>query len=228
VPHPLYDINTHMEGAQVFRDTNARYFSLSTSHRRSSPEPSRCDPLHQRSDVAHNVDTLFHRFTARLQDLDRGVYHIQLHGYDAGDGRDVAVTSVGTRNDYNAFRPIRVFTDNLRRVIAEEEQESGDSAGSAVICCSDPEDSGNDALCSLRNMQGRYINGSTLNTCDDAPVSFVNSRFIHLEQSRWIRGFALANPSSPSYLPPRYPLVVEALVRSFTPVLVMDPAASTH
>ena len=222
IPHPLFDGNTNLEGAQVFRDTNARYYSLSTTDRRSNDAQSSCDTHYKLSDMAHNINSLFHAFTKKVQDLDLSVYHIQFHGYDAGDGSDVAITSVGSKANYNSDRPIRIFTKNLKLEIAKYEIENNDSPNSEVIGCNDAADNALERLCSLGNMQGRYINGSTTNTCETDPTSFVNSRFIHIEASRWLRGKWITRPSHEGYIVPKFEIMSNTINSTFNPVRILS------
>jgi len=217
IPHPKFDVYTNLEGAEVFSLGDARYFSLATAHRDSSTEASPCDPDYRHSDMAHNIDSLFHLFAQRVHDLDADSYHVQLHGYvDAV----VALTSAGTHQNLEPDAVVLGFTQNLKAAVSEYEIAHVDPADGPVRSCNDAADDGLiPDFCATQNMQGRYVNGSVTDTCGESPTSFSASRFIHVEQTRWLRGRSITDPGAADYLAPKYFLITSALAETFPLVL---------
>jgi len=218
-PHPLNDKYTPAEAVAVFQLADARYLSLSTTHRRANAALSTCDNSYRESDMAHNIDSLYHAFTRRVHDQDWMVYHIQLHGY-VPEANDVAITSIGTEGNYASTRPIRVFTDHLSDEVEAYALANGDDTAPIVASCNASADDDIQRLCATSNMQGRYINGSTIDTCNVSPTSFVNSRFIHVEQSAWLRGWHLSDPGADDYIVPKWDLVAAAVANTWEEVLI--------
>jgi hypothetical protein len=213
IPHPKFDKFTNIQGAEVFQDSDARYFSLATAHRNSSSIDSTCGSGYQISDMAHNIDSLFHVFTQNISNLDAETYHIQLHGYGA---EPVALVSLGSYSNFNADTPIRVFSANLQTSIGNYVTTHSVVNPGNVMCCNDDGDDGlHPDYCATGNMQGRYINQSHSATCTESPTSFIESRFIHIEQTRWLRGWDLYDTSSADYVTPKHSIITDAVNMTF-------------
>lgn len=193
VPHPLYDLGTHVESIHVMRATGARYLSISTSHRCANNAPSACSGTttacgdagpYKVSDAAHNVDAFFYRFGVAVHDLDATTRTLQLHGcgattcpanYNADD--IVARLSAGTTLNLAG-------TETVNRLNAALNAEIAGLALGASVSCSEPGD--DKLLCGTTNTLGRYINGQP-EPCQNPATSFEGSRWLHIEQNRNLR-----------------------------------------
>ncbi len=233
IPHPLKDANTNLEGAKVFQDSGAKYFSIATAHRCSNDTPSSCagetavcssshsDEAFKISDMGHNSDSLFFYFGTQIQDLDTS-YHFQIHGFgeDSHPNR-VAVATIGSEDvKVKADRIIRRFTKAINDFILLDDA----SSDREVISCNDASVPSNlIKLCATTNPLGRYINGimspSLACTHVGEAVSFAHSRFIHLEQTRWIRGEGIDGLSAVNN---RFHLVVDAVNKIFPAKLQLE------
>lgn len=209
VPHPKYDRNTNLEGAKVFQETDARYFSLATTHRRSNRQKSTCQHHHRVSDMAHNTKTFFQIFAAKVHDLDQNSYHIQLHGYTKAYQNDIAIISNGTKQNLKRNKISRIFTTYLKKKLKSNQQ---------ILNCNDPKDDGQQTLCATTNIQGRYINGLTKNPCRKNSGSIHPNRFLHIEQTEWIRGKNITEPDYVDYIAPKYQLISTALTETFSSI----------
>jgi hypothetical protein len=193
VPHPLYDLGTHVESTQVMRETGARFLSVSTSHRCANSANSVCSGTtsacgaagpYKVSDAAHNVDAFFYRFGVAVHDHNATTTTLQLHGcgsttcpsnYNADD--IVARLSAGTTMNLDGNEPVNQLNAALNSEIA--------AAGlGASLSCSEPGD--DKLLCGTTNTLGRYINGQP-EPCQNAAMSFEGSRWLHIEQNRNLR-----------------------------------------
>jgi len=229
IPHPLHDGNTNIEGAEVFENSGARYFSLSTTHRCADPVDTPCTTSagthicngdsYKISDMAHNVTSLFYQFAKQIQDLDTS-YHFQIHGFseDVFPER-VAIATIGSSTiKVNSNRLVRRFTNKLNSLVVNVDSSK------KVISCNDGnitdetrDDDGKNVhlikLCATTNTIGRYINGAVNNSCTTDGLTFAHSRFLHLEQTRWLRGNSTYDP--------KYNLVTETVNSIFPAVLVL-------
>jgi hypothetical protein len=193
VPHPLYDIGTHIESIHVMRETGARFLSVSTSHRCASSSNSSCSGTttacgaagpYKVSDAAHNVDAFFYRFGVAVHDRSAATQTLQLHGCGSStcpsnyDGDDiVARLSAGTTLDLPGDELVNRLNTALNAEIAA-------AAMGTALSCSEPGD--DKQLCGTTNTLGRYINGQA-DSCQNAATSFENSRWLHIEQNRNLR-----------------------------------------
>jgi hypothetical protein len=175
------------------RQTNARFLSVSTSHRCANAATSRCSGTtsacgatgpYKVSDVAHNVDAMFYRFGVTVNDMSPATGTIQLHGCGAAacpsnfDNADiVARVSAGTTLDLAEDAPVNRFNAALNSAIAS-------ALLGTSLSCSEP--GADKQLCGTTNTLGRYINGQP-DSCQSEATSFENSRWLHIEQNRNLR-----------------------------------------
>lgn len=192
-PHPLYDSNTNSESITVMRGTGARFLSLATTHRCSNAATSSCSGTtsacgasgpYKVSDSAHNVDSFFHHFGVIVHDGSATARTIQLHGCGStscpsnSDNSDiVARLSAGTTINLAATELVNVLNAELNVNLAPLLMGSS-------LSCSEP--SPDKELCGTGNPLGRYINGQA-DPCQNAAVSFTNSRWLHIEQNANMR-----------------------------------------
>jgi hypothetical protein len=193
VPHPLYDRDTNTESVTVMRNTGARYLSVSTSHRCANNAESACSGTttacgvsgpYKVSDAAHNVNGYFYHFGTNVHDQNATTHTLQLHGcgsstcpsnYDDAD--IVARLSAGTTMDLASTELVNILNAALNAEIAPY------SLGVA-LSCSEP--GADKQLCGTTNTLGRYINGQA-NPCQNSATSFIDSRWLHIEQNRNLR-----------------------------------------
>jgi hypothetical protein len=170
VPHPVFDLETHVQGAELFRDIDARALIMAGTHRCANEGSSHCDgrtgvcgasgPFKE-SDAAHVEASPFQMTHEVLTDRFPAAVVFSLHGNGRKPCETVFLSS-GVEDD----TPPSVAT--LHRAL----EERGVSAGT-------PETS-SCPLIGSTNVQGRHTNGSS-NPCTEA-ASTASGRFIHVEQ----------------------------------------------
>ena len=179
VPHARYDTNTHREGADVFRETGARFLLMSGTHRCANSEESSCSGTtsacggssqpYRVSDMAHFENALFQLFhevvTVRVNQL----YSINLHGHAQSSCPNFFMSS-GVGNT-----PTQILLD-IKAHLLNSGGVTASVAGDGTSSCS---------LTGGTNTQGRFTNGSS-NPCNQAATT-PNGYFMHIEQSRNIR-----------------------------------------
>ncbi|MBW2461391.1 MAG: hypothetical protein JRH11_07075 [Deltaproteobacteria bacterium] len=180
-PHPFYDTGTLSQSVALFRDLPGRALIASSTHRCANSTESGCDGTtgscgttgpYRESDVAHATDSMFHRAHVALSEAYSGDLAISLHGM-GGDG---ASLSNGTTDAVGPDTPVA-------RIAA-----AFVSAGIArVTSCSSGTSAPTEArLCGTTNVQGRHLNGAA-DACT-TPALSATERFVHIEQSRVVRG----------------------------------------
>lgn len=196
VPHSLFDSNTNHQSIAVLRGTGARYLSVSTTHRCANASASSCSGTtsvcgasgpYRVSDMAHNVDTFFQRFSNLVFEEDNNSINVQLHGCGASScpanmnaGDIVARLSVGTTTDLADGEPVNRMRTSMQVTV------DGLINGASVKSCSQAGETDR-KLCGTTNTQGRYINGETSDPCGTTATNFGNSRFLHVEQNSDLR-----------------------------------------
>jgi hypothetical protein len=58
-PHPLSDLATDAQAADLFKDSDSRSFLMAGTHRSASTATSACQSAYRASDVAHNAATMY-------------------------------------------------------------------------------------------------------------------------------------------------------------------------
>lgn len=170
VPHPVYDVNTHMEGADLFQKTGARVLIMAGTDRRANSAPSPCNGSKQQSDMAHVIESPFQVTHEAFTDRFLSVTTLSLHGY--GDHRKSSCETVFFSGGVK--REIPQSVRNLREALQERGVEVGIPDGTSSC-----------TLVGSKNVQGRYTNGSS-QPCKEAATS-ATGRFIHIEQCREFR-----------------------------------------
>lgn len=163
VPHPVYDVNTHREGADLFQKAGARVLVMAGTHRRANSATSPCNGSKQQSDMAHVVDSPFQITHEAFTDCFPGLTALSLHGHDQENCETVFLSG-------GVGGGIPQSVRNLREALRERGVEVGIPDGTSS--CS---------LVGSKNVQGRYTNGSS-QPCEEAATS-ATGYFIHIEQS---------------------------------------------
>ena len=188
VPHPVFDLDTHTQGADLFRETGARVLLLAGTARCANEAPSPCDGQsgvcgafgpYRVSDMAHVTDAPFQAAHEVLTDRYPEATVLNLHG-NGNSSCETVFLSDGVANETSAA------VEDLRQAL----QDRGVGAGHPGT-----------STCPLEgttNVQGRHTNGSTV-PCTEPATSSAGT-FIHVEQRRGFRGS-----------PERYRALIEAL-----------------
>lgn len=194
VPHPVFDLDTHREGADLFRQTGARVLLLAGTHRCSNREPSPCDGRtdvcddgrYAISDMAHVATAPFQATHEVVTDRWPTLTALSLHG-NGNDDCETVFLSSGVADD----TPARL--DTLARSLRDRGVEVGLPGSSSC------------PLVGSTNVQGRYSNGAS-SPCTEA-ASTAEGTFVHVEQRRSFRG-----------TPEAYGRLIEAVNATFSPL----------
>ncbi len=192
-PHPLHDMHTNTESVTIMRGTNAKFLSISTTHRCSNAAISSCSGSttacgaagpYKVSDPAHNVNSFFHHFGVAVNDGSATTHTIQLHGCGSascpanGDNDDIAARlSAGTTDTLPGSELVNVLNVELN-------EELTPLLMGTSLSCSEP--TADKQLCGTTNVLGRHINGQA-DACQNSALSFTNSRWLHVEQNANLR-----------------------------------------
>ncbi len=208
IPHPRFDVNTHREGTDVFRETEAHFLLMSGTHRCANNEESLCSGTssacegsgqpYKISDMAHYEKAVFQLFHEIVTSRFPGLYSINLHGNSRSNCEDFFLSSgVGS-----------IATSILLDIKSDLLTSGGVTAavtGDGTSTC---------PLVGSTNVQGRYTNGSS-DPCTQVAAS-PNGFFIHIEQSRNVRD----NPDV-------YGKLIDALNAQIQPVTAITPITQT-
>jgi hypothetical protein len=211
IPHPIYDLDTRVQGIEVFRAVGARSFLMAGTHRNASPAASVCQPSYMESDAAHNADLMFLAGTRALLDHygGRRWHQIQLHGLGAGScpGTDVFIS----HGEHLVAPP----ADDVARTLRERLLATHPAWRIAL-------DGGGCDYDGGSNVAGRLIGGVPLDrVCTDDPAVRAET-FIHIEQkagfrssSDWIAAIEAtwAEVPGPAVRPPRRRLLRPSATR---------------
>jgi hypothetical protein len=185
VPHPLADDRTALQGADLFRQLEARALMLAGTHRCANANYSPCSgmtvacgPLepYRTSDVAHGVQTAFQAAHQALLPCGGGTVAIQLHGNGLADCPDLFISN-------GSLHP--------RSTTLELYDSAARHCGSYSVDLAD----GADGECAFNGgaaVQAVYSNGCGLNPPVDACIGYAQwasnpEGFIFLEQSIGMR-----------------------------------------
>lgn len=192
-PHPIKDSKTKEQAAEVMFGIGAKYLSISTTNRCANDHYSSCDgttsicgtsEAFRVSDMAHNVDSLFHYFSIDLHDSHGDLITIQLHGCGSSSCPTTGTPIVGR---FSVGSTTDLPTSELVNELAADFSTRVSTAqpGALVHSCNKAGDE--NVLCATTNPTGRYINGETASPCNTAGSTFLSSRFLHLEQNYDLR-----------------------------------------
>lgn len=188
-PHPIKDYNTNIIAVDIFRKNSFKFFSVATAHRCASSATTSCSGttsvcgekgLYKISDLAHNIVTYFHRFTTFIHNNEKESIAYQLHGCGKktcpfGTENDVVFrVSVGTQDILNEDAISNKLNKHLNEGLKKLKK-------GAVSRSCNKEGEPDYSLCATTNVQGRYINGSRFNPCQETPIVFDQGRFLHIE-----------------------------------------------
>jgi hypothetical protein len=211
IPHPIYDLDTRVQGITVFRATFARSFLMAGTHRNASGTTSACQPSYREADAAHNADLMFLAGTKALIGHygARRWHQIQFHGLGSGPCPETDVyISHGEHHD-------AVPGDDI--VLALRDQLVRDHPAWRVTL-----DGGGCDYDGGSNVAGRLIGGVPLDlVCTIDPPTRIET-FIHIEQkpgfrdaTDWIPAIEATWPSVPGPTTSRPPR--RRLLRPATP-----------
>lgn len=177
IPHPVYDLNTHAEGTDIFRRTGAMVLIMAGTHRCANSEQSPCDgsfsgcggTRYAISDMAHYVQSPFQIAHETLYELFSETYSFSIHGHSRESCEDIFLSNGHITDSKNLLYDLKsslLTSGGLSVAVA------GDGTSSCVLIGS-------------TNVQGRFTNRSTAPCTIKA--SSTNGYFIHVEQRRRVR-----------------------------------------
>lgn len=174
VPHPMFEVGTDVEGADLFRRAGARALIIAGTHRCANRAPSPCDGesgvcgtgYYHVSDMAHMVEVPFQAAHELTVDRFPGAVSLSLHGHGRDRCETVFLSSGVADSTPETVRDLRRAL--TRRGISAAVPESSDCP-----------------LIGSTNVQGRYSNGSDQPCTRPAPSA--SGTFIHIEQGRSFR-----------------------------------------
>lgn len=178
-PHPAADLDTHRQGADLFRASGARVLIVAGTHRCSNQSASPCsgttsvcgasfEPFRQ-SDMAHFVKSPFQATHKFFVDQFSDATVLNLHGNGRQECETVFLSS-GFEDD--TPQPIKDFHQAL---LEEGVQATIPSTSECPYVGS-------------TNVQGRYTNGADPVCSEEATDA--TGTFIHIEQRRDFRDAA--------------------------------------
>jgi len=175
-PHPLYDINTHIETAGIFRRSGTLFFMMAGTHRCANFEVSQCDGTFRGcggdrypvSDMAHVVTSVFQVTHEVVSEYESQIYSFSIHGHNSPECEDVFISNGLGGGPKQILFDLEVNLKNTGLTVVV--------AGDSVSHC---------PLVGSTNVQGRFINGSA-QPCTSPGVTPAGY-FIHIEQSRLVR-----------------------------------------
>lgn len=173
-PHPVFDLNTHRQGADVFQQARARVLLLAGTHRCANQAVSPCDGTssvcgdgrYHVSDMAHVIDAPFQAAHAVFTERFPEMVAISLHG-NGNDRCETVFLTNGT--DGEGSPSLR----SLQQALVQRGVQVGVPGSSAC------------PLIGSTNVQGRLSNGSSQPCTEAAPQA--TGTFIHVEQRRAFR-----------------------------------------
>lgn len=177
VPHPVYDLATANEGADMFRRTGARVFVMAGTHRCADAAVSPCDGtstacgdgVYHISDMAHYLPTCFqttHEFAASHSPA---LYAVSVHGHADAACPDIFLSNGRGTNTTALLAAIKASVLAAGGLTVAE-------AGDGSSACT---------LTGGTNVQGRFTNGSPEPCSQPAPTA--TGHFIHIEQRSLVR-----------------------------------------
>ena len=208
-PHPRFDTNTNRSAISAFFASNARYFLMAGSHRRSHPDPSSCQNFsdYRPSDAIHNTAHFFYAAHKAMEDFDKSIHYMELHGFSS-DSLAVIASQCDTGGNENVVNLSETLSDDqVDDFSLMHTLESVIDTSSEIKACiystildAGPDDKYTQYLGGSTNTTARYTNGSP-SVCDQGALTADNSRrYIHIEQSRGIRLSAQNRELMASYI----------------------------
>jgi hypothetical protein len=177
-PHPIFDQNTDLESADLFRRLGAWFVFIAGTHRCANAEKTTCSgtsascsgvtEAYPISDIAHFTASTFQATHEEIVKRAPKTYTISIHGHGDTDCPDFFLSS-GVPTDPKPLVLQLKSQLNTSTLTAEY-------AGDGVTKCS---------LSGGTNTQGRFSNAST-NACTVAATQ-ASGYFMHIEQSNRVR-----------------------------------------
>lgn len=195
-PHASDDRKTGTQAAAVFYLTNCESLFLSGTTR-CAGNSSACygsttacsnnntNLPFRESDVAHEVNSIFHLATTAYSTHNPSAVFVQLHGFGQSGSDPDLILSAGTINGY--LKSVPDYSVMLREALLE----SNSSLNIQL-----PHVDSYHELVGEVNVQGRYLNLYPQDICSgNANVETVTNRFLHIEQFEKYRKFPNHYPS---------------------------------
>lgn len=177
-PHSKYDTYTGKEAVYCFKKTGAKALFINGTHRCNSNDFSPCSGTtsvcgrsdsYRKSDLAHNIETVFQKTTENLLYAVSNSVFIQLHGFGKKATDPYVIMSNGTRET-----PVTDYVTQIKDALFI--QDNSLTFKLAHI------DTDWTRLIGFTNTQGRLINNSD-DFCLTSAMS-TSGRFIHIEQEK--------------------------------------------
>ena len=177
-PHSKYDTNTGEQAVYCFKNTLAKALFINGTHRCNSDDFSSCSGTtsvcgssdsYRKSDLAHNVQSVFQKTTENLFTTISDSVFIQLHGFGKKTTDPYVILSNGTRKT-----PTTDYATQIKNALLVE-----DSSLTFKLAHVDTDWT---RLIGFTNTQGRLINNSG-NFCSTS-ANTTSGRFIHIEQEK--------------------------------------------
>lgn len=179
VPHPVFDLDTHRQGAVLFRESGARMLLLAGAHRCSNRAASPCDGRtgvchdgtgpYPVSDMAHVTTAPFQATHEEATDRGSALTTLSLHG-NGNASCETVFLSAGVPDTSTAR------LDALARALDDRGVDVGVPGTSSC------------PLVGSTNVQGRYTNGASSPCTNVADTA--TGQFVHVEQRRPFRASA--------------------------------------
>ncbi|KAJ5078382.1 hypothetical protein M0811_05170 [Anaeramoeba ignava] len=186
IPHPIYDSNTELQGAGVFKKSGAQTLLISGIIRNACNQTSECQSGYYVTDPAHNINNGFFEVVMMLKEYyeqnNLPLLHLQLHGMSEASCSDIDVllsSGLKIKPDNNSF--LSKFTSQLRTQV--------DSLDDPWFIFLYQDDTLHDScdLYGTSNTEGRGLNGVDSSLVCSTSSSFISHSFIHAEQKYFIR-----------------------------------------
>ncbi|MET2986330.1 T9SS type A sorting domain-containing protein [Aureibaculum conchae] len=177
-PHSKYDTNTGKQAVYCFKNTVAKALFINGTHRCNSDDFSSCSGTtsvcgssdsYRKSDLAHNVHSVFQKTTENLFIAISNSVFIQLHGFGKKTTDPYVIMSNGTRET-----PATDYATQIKDALLVE-----DSSLTFKLAHIDTDWT---RLIGFTNTQGRLINNSADFCLTSA--STTSGRFVHIEQEK--------------------------------------------
>lgn len=206
-PHVVKDMQTARLSAELFRNTRAQMFAMSSNHRCGHEHDTDCSSGggtsvcneddddnskhdYRKSDMSHTTNSYFQAFHEVVTDLTT-LNILQIHGN--GSSNNAFSFGNGTKElSTDPDLPINAlaleFLKRVNQVLAFKNLQAVTGGSCNWNGNNKPNFVKETKLCGTLNTQGRYTNidGQNLNACIDS-VTTPNHRFFHIELKRDLR-----------------------------------------
>ncbi|TNE45651.1 MAG: hypothetical protein EP343_26235 [Deltaproteobacteria bacterium] len=206
-PHVVKDMQTARLSAELFRNTRAQMFAMSSNHRCGHEDDTDCSSGsgtsvcndddddnskhdYRKSDMSHTRNSYFQAFHETVNDLT-SLKFLQIHGNGSSNnefsfGNGTKVLSNNPDLPINALSI--AFLERINQALALKNKTPVTGGSCNWGGNNQPDLVKETKLCGTLNTQGRYtnINGQNLNACMDN-ASSATHRFFHIELKRDLR-----------------------------------------